>query len=83
MPKKNWRFDLEGSQHTIKLRHATHSGKRRIYIDGELRKQYQIFPDSGSVDSFQIDGHEAAVLIRPDGPLGVSFHYDLLIDDTS
>jgi hypothetical protein len=77
MNKRVWEIKLENHIHTISLEHGPWFGVRRIWIDGELVEEKRKFVDSGSLHSFNVDGHICEVGIITNG---ITFGYFLKID---
>ena len=81
MAKKSWTFELDQKEHTIDLEHSSLWTKRRIYLDGILKEEKTSFFDIGSRNIIQIGRHTCTVLIGTNN--GLTYNYDLLIDEVS
>jgi hypothetical protein len=80
MAKMNWIVNLDDCEHRIELEHGHISGKRIIYLDGNVIERINHnFSDAGSNNEFKINEHICVVLIK----VVFKFSYDLIIDDIS
>lgn len=79
--KRSWVIKLEDGDHRIELEHGYVSGKRVIYLDGNMIEhiRFNVF-DTGSIHEFRINAHICKVLITSKGFV---FSYDLTVDGIS
>lgn len=78
MAKKSWTFNLDGQPHTLNFEQGF-SGKKKIFIDGELAYENQGLMDMTREFPFEVQGHSVVLLIKP----GIVDSFDLMVDDRS
>lgn len=77
MTRKTWQIHLDGKTYGLEVRHGYWSGKREIWLDGQLIAAGKQLLDAGSAHSFNIGGHDSELLILS---RGLSFRFLLLVD---
>lgn len=78
MAKKSWTFNLDGRSHTLNFEQGL-SGKKKIFIDGNLAYENRGLMDMTREFPFEIEGHSVVLLIKP----GIIDSFDLMVDDRS
>jgi hypothetical protein len=80
MAKKSWTFELDNEQHIVKIDHGYFSGKKVIYLDGEVLEESRKIIDTDSEHTFQIGDHTCRIVVESNW---VKFNYDLIVDGRS
>lgn len=80
MAQRNWTIDLDGREHTVTLNWTYWGGEREVLVDGRVVNENQKLLRWESNQEFEIDGHQCAVITRPQHPNLVEFDIELLVD---
>ena len=80
MAERIWNVKVNGVDHVVKLNHGVISGKRTIWLDGEIVVQGKSLVDHGSKHPIMIEDKNCMVVIFTNG---ITFSYDLLLGSES
>ena len=80
MERKEWKFDLDGSEHSVVLDWTYYSGERRVSLDGQVVNENAVAMRWKSEQEFKIAGHQAVVRTRPRRKVSPYFVISLEVD---
>jgi len=84
MTTRAWLFELDGQPHSVVIEHGAFSGKRNLWVDGQLRHYSETFRhlvfDTGSRHAFTIGPHAGLLTIGLWALGFLGFRYTLTID---